>query len=44
MGWLADRTLPPLAALIGAWIAAALWAALTWWLFREALAGRPFPG
>lgn len=44
LGWLADRTLPPFAAVVAAWIAAALWAALTWWLFRAALAGRPFPG
>jgi hypothetical protein len=44
LGWLADRTLPAFAAVLGAWIAAALWAALTWWLFREALAGRAFPG
>lgn len=44
LGWLADRTLPPVAAVVAAWIAAALWAALTWWLFREALAGRPFLG
>lgn len=44
LGWLADRALPPFAAVIGAWIAAALWAALTLWLFREALAGRPILG
>ena len=44
LGWLADRTLPPFAAAAGAWLAALLWAALTWWLFREALAGRPFLG
>ncbi|CAH0131255.1 hypothetical protein [Roseomonas sp. CECT 9278] len=44
LGWLADRTLPPVAAVVAAWIAAALWAALTWWLFTQALAGRPFAG
>jgi hypothetical protein len=44
LGWLADRALPPFAATTGVWVAAILWAALTWWLFREALAGRPFLG
>jgi len=42
LGWLADRTLPPFAAMLGAWIAAAAWAGLAWWLFREALAGGRF--
>ncbi len=41
LGWLADRALPPAAAVAAAWIATALWAGLTWWLFRGALAGRP---
>lgn len=44
LGWLADRALPPVAAATFAWAAAAIWAALTWWLFREALAGRPILG
>ncbi|MGK7867616.1 hypothetical protein [Falsiroseomonas sp. E2-1-a20] len=44
LGWVADRALPPLAATAAAWVAAATWAALTWWLYREALAGRPFLG
>jgi len=41
LGWLADRALPPVVAMLAAWIAAVLWAALTWWLFRGALAGWP---
>lgn len=44
LGWLADRALPAFAATMAAWGAAALWAALCWWLFQGALAGRPFPG
>lgn len=43
LGWLADRALPGFAAATAAWVAAALWAALCWWLFQGALAGRPVP-
>jgi hypothetical protein len=41
LGWLADRALPSPAALVAAWAVAAIWAAVTWYLFHEALAGRP---
>jgi hypothetical protein len=41
LGWLADRALAPSAAIAASWLLAIAWAGLTWWLFREALAGRP---
>lgn len=43
LGWAADRALPPAWAVGAAWAAALLWAAMTWFLYRGALAGRPFP-
>jgi hypothetical protein len=40
-GWLADRAFPAPAARVATALAAAAWAALAWWQFGQALAGRP---